>query len=69
MVAGKGRRIGAAVLVALLTVLVYLPVLGNGFVNWDDPAHPHPWEGVIVVDADGLSCVELASSDVAVACC
>ena len=29
----------AALLAAAVTVAVYLPVLGNGFVNWDDPIY------------------------------
>src|SRR5437016_3408235 len=29
----------AALLAVAITVAVYLPVLGNGFVNWDDPIY------------------------------
>ena len=31
--------VGAMLLSALVTFAVYLPSLGNGFVNWDDPTY------------------------------
>ncbi len=35
----KTRESGAAALVFILALIVFLPVLGNGFVNWDDPSY------------------------------
>jgi tetratricopeptide (TPR) repeat protein len=50
----KVRRIGIALLVALLTVLVYLPVLGNGFVNWDDPEYVYENEHIRSLGKESL---------------
>jgi hypothetical protein len=54
VVGGKVRRIGAALLVALLTVLIYLPVLGNDFVNWDDPEYVYDNEQIRTLGKESL---------------
>lgn len=35
----QAKYFGSAAVVALITFLVYLPALRNGFVEWDDPAY------------------------------
>lgn len=34
-----GAALAIAAALAVITFLVYIPALGNGFVNWDDPTH------------------------------
>jgi tetratricopeptide (TPR) repeat protein len=49
------RIIGIAlVAVVLVTVLVYLPALGNGFVEWDDREYVFENLGIRSIDADSL---------------
>jgi hypothetical protein len=52
VVGGKERRIGGAILVALLTVLVYFPALQNGFVNWDDQIYVYKNSNIWALDVD-----------------
>ncbi|MDP2689109.1 MAG: tetratricopeptide repeat protein [Deltaproteobacteria bacterium] len=42
--------IPGAALVALITLIIYLPSLGNGFVNWDDPVYIHKNEFIRTLD-------------------
>ena len=34
--ASRGARLATALALAIVVVLVYVPTLGNGFVDWDD---------------------------------
>lgn len=42
--------IPGAALVALITLIIYLPSLGNGFVNWDDPVYIQKNEFIRTLD-------------------
>ncbi len=44
----------AAFLVFFITLLVYLPALQNGFVNWDDPAHVYENPNIRTVDSNSF---------------
>jgi tetratricopeptide (TPR) repeat protein len=48
----KGRIYGAAFLVSLVTLLVYLPALQNGFVNWDDQLYVYKNSNIWALDVD-----------------
>lgn len=48
----KGRI--AALFVALITFLVYLPALQNGFVNWDDPDYIYENQNIRSIDFSSL---------------
>lgn len=48
----KGRI--AALFVALITFLVYLPALQNGFVNWDDPDYVYENQNIRSIDFRSL---------------
>ena len=45
----KGHR-NSRLLTALVTLLVYLPALNNGFVNWDDQLYVYDNANIIFLD-------------------
>ena len=47
------RRLGA-LLVGLITFIVYLPALRNGFVNWDDPDYVYENQNIQSIDSRSL---------------
>lgn len=48
----KKERIAAASLVALLTFIIYLPALQNGFINWDDGVYVYENPNIQKIDLE-----------------